>query len=132
VSNSNVAFNCKNAIESEEELFFTIGDPVTAAYTSDQIPWSPELPKHLVQYTAWPGWCETANEDIRLVDLGVAFPIGSTVTGIAQPRDVRSPETFFIGSFDQQHDVWRAGCVVGTILIIFCQALLVISRIYLH
>lgn len=100
-------------MKSEEDLFDTIGDPVTAAYTNTEIPWSPELPKHLVQYTVWPGWYEASDEDLRLLDLGLAFPVGNTVTGIAQPWDLRSPETFFIGSFDYRHDLWRAGCVVG-------------------
>ncbi|KAI1252328.1 hypothetical protein MGN70_006903 [Eutypa lata] len=112
VSSANVAFTCKNAMKSEEDLFDTIGDPVTAAYTNTEIPWSPELPKHLVQYTVWPGWYEASDEDLRLLDLGLAFPVGNTVTGIAQPWDLRSPETFFIGSFDYRHDLWRAGCVI--------------------
>lgn len=125
VANSNVAFTCKNAVESEEELFFVLGDPVTADYSNEEIPWSPELPKQLVQYTVWPGWYEAPNEELRLLDLGLAFPVGSTVKGIAQPRDVRSPETFFIGSFDYRHDLWRAGCVVGILLAYFFLLLLV-------
>jgi serine/threonine-protein kinase SRPK3 len=115
VANSNVAFTCKNAVESEEELFFALGDPVTADYSNDEIPWSPELPKQLVQCTVWAGWYEAPNEELRLLDLGRAFPVGSTVKSVAQPRDVRSPETFFIGSFDYRHDLWRAGCVVCTL-----------------
>ncbi|TRX88294.1 hypothetical protein FHL15_010798 [Xylaria flabelliformis] len=110
VSIGNVAFTC--GFEDEEELFYEMGDPVTAEYTSDQIPWSPELPKHLVQYTLWPGWYEPDEEDLRLIDLGEAFPVDDRVTEIAQPGDVRSPETFFIGSFDYRHDLWRAGCVI--------------------
>ncbi|KAI1428684.1 kinase-like protein [Xylaria sp. FL1777] len=110
VSNANVAFTYK--ITNEEDLFDATGDPVTADYTSDQIPWSPELPRHLVQYTGWPGWYEGPFEELRLIDLGEAFPIGNTVTSISQPSDLRSPETFFIGSFDYRHDLWRGGCVI--------------------
>ncbi|KAH7144317.1 hypothetical protein B0J13DRAFT_607686 [Dactylonectria estremocensis] len=112
VSNANVAFTCKNVIGSEEDLFYAIGDPATAAYTNTQIPWSPELPKHLVRFTLWPDWSEAPNEEFRLLDLGQAFPVDNTITSIAQPGDVRSPETFFIGSFNYQHDLWRAGCVI--------------------
>ncbi|KAI1130091.1 kinase-like domain-containing protein [Nemania abortiva] len=111
VSIGNIAFTCQ--FECDEDIFdATGGDPVTADYTSDQIPWTPELPKHMVQYTLWPRWYESADEDIRLIDVGEAFPVGSTVTEIAQPWNVRSPETFFIGSFDYRHDLWRAGCVL--------------------
>lgn len=106
-------------MESEEDLFHTTGDLVIAPYTSSRIPWSPELPKHLVQHTAWPGWYDNFDEDLRLIDLGLAFPADNVVTGIAQPRGLRSPETFFIGSFDYQHDLWRAGCVVGAFSIRF-------------
>jgi len=120
VANSNVAFTCKNAVESEEELFFVLGDLVMADYSHDEIPWSPELPKQLVQCTAWPSWYEAPNEELRLLDLGQAFPVGSTVKSLSQPRDVRSPETFFIGSFDYRQDLWRAGCVVGTFSPYFC------------
>ncbi|KAI0432299.1 kinase-like protein [Xylaria sp. FL1042] len=111
IYNSNVGFTC-SFIESEEDLFDVIGDPITSAYENTEIPWSPELPKHLVACTAWPGWYESPDECLRLIDLGVAFPVANTVTDIAQPMDVRSPETFFIGSFDYRHDLWRAGCVI--------------------
>ncbi|KAI0414055.1 kinase-like domain-containing protein [Xylaria grammica] len=110
VYNANVAFTCK--IRDEEDLFKIIREPDTADYTSDQIPWSPELPKHLVGCTLWPDWYEAPYEDLRLIDLGEAFPVDSTVASLAQPRDVRAPETFFIGSFDYRHDLWRAGCVI--------------------
>ncbi|KAI1735360.1 kinase-like domain-containing protein [Xylaria scruposa] len=110
VSLGNVAFTCE--FDDEEDLFDAAGDPVTAEYTSDQIPWSPELPKHLVQATIWGGWYEPGEEDLRLIDMGETFPVGDIVTKIAQPMDVRSPETFFIGSFDYRHDLWRAGCVI--------------------
>lgn len=111
MSNGNVAFTCQ--FDGEEDLFDATGGPVTADYTSDQIPWSPELPKQLVRFTVWPGWYERADEDLRLIDMGETFPVDQTVAKIAQPSDVRSPETFFIGSFDYRHDLWRAGCVVG-------------------
>ncbi|KAI1113555.1 kinase-like domain-containing protein [Nemania sp. NC0429] len=110
VSNNNVAFTCQ--FDDEEDLFHATGDPVTADYTCEQTPWSPKLPKHLVGCTIWPGWYELDEEDLRLIDMGDTFPVRDTVAKLAQPLDVRSPETFFIGSFDHQHDLWRAGCVI--------------------
>ncbi|OAA59190.1 Protein kinase-like domain protein [Niveomyces insectorum RCEF 264] len=112
VSNSNVAFTCKNAVESEEDLFDALGEPATAEYTDSEIPWWPELPRHLVQVTGWPGWYESCDGDVRLIDVGASFPADGTVAKISQPRNVRSPETFFIKSFDYRHDLWRAGCVI--------------------
>ncbi|KAI0809735.1 kinase-like protein [Xylaria sp. FL0064] len=111
ISNSNVAFT-SNFIESEEDLFDVVGDPITSDYANTEIPWSPELPKHLVSHTVWPGWYEAPHECLWLIDLGAAFPVDNTVTKIAQPGDLRSPESFFIGSFDYRHDLWRAGCVI--------------------
>ncbi|RWA08288.1 hypothetical protein EKO27_g6804 [Xylaria grammica] len=88
VYNANVAFTCK--ISDEEDLFKIIREPDTVDYTSDQIPWSPELPKHLVRYALWPDWYEAPYEDLRLIDLGEAFPVDSTVASLAQPRDIYS------------------------------------------
>ncbi|KAI1179014.1 kinase-like protein [Nemania sp. FL0916] len=110
ISKTNVAF--MSEFDDDEDLIATLGEPETADYESDQIPWSPDLPKHLVQYTLWPGWYEPALEDLRLIDFGGAFPVDSRVTKIAQPVDLRSPETLFIGSFDYRHDLWRAGCIM--------------------
>ncbi|KAI1163055.1 kinase-like domain-containing protein [Nemania serpens] len=92
ISSSNVAFICR--FDDEEDLFESIEDP------------------HLVKYTIWPGWYEPDEQDLRLIDVGDSFPIGDTFKNIAQPWDVRSPETFFTGSFNYRHDLWRAGCVI--------------------
>lgn len=75
---------------------------------------SPHLPRQLVQTAKWSLWEGETEEDIRLVDWGSAFPAGDTVPleVLAQPIDLRSPETFFIGRFDNRHDLWRAGCVM--------------------
>ncbi|KAH9883511.1 protein kinase-like protein [Xylariomycetidae sp. FL2044] len=112
ISYGNVAFTCKNLVKDEEGLLEIIGEPVTSDYRNVEIPWSPDLPKHMVQYTCWPDWEESPEEELRLLDLGQAFPVGNTVKDLWQPSDVRSPETFFIGSFDYRHDLWRAGCVI--------------------
>jgi serine/threonine-protein kinase SRPK3 len=115
VSSRNIAFTCRNAMDTEEDLIEAIGgEPEIAAYSSEEVSWSPELPKQLVRYATWPGWYETYDEDICLLDFGAAFPVDEAVTSIPQPRHLRSPETFFIGSFDYRHDLWRAGCEVGT------------------
>lgn len=82
---------------------------------------SPHL-KQLVQTARWNMWEDETEEDIRLVDWGSAFPVGETVPVevMAQPIDLRSPETFFVGKFDHRHDIWRTGCVM---FILFYQRL---------
>lgn len=50
-----------------------------------------------------------------MVDWGESFPTSKTATAthLAQPCDLKSPETFFVGSVDYRHDLWRAGCMVS-------------------
>ncbi|KAI0525944.1 kinase-like protein [Xylaria bambusicola] len=89
LSNSNVAFTCKNLVEDDEDLLYAIGEPVIAEYSHGD-PWTPELPKHLVLFTYWPGWWEAPEEDFRLLDLGAVFPVSDSVMSIDQPRDIYS------------------------------------------
>lgn len=58
-------------------------------------------------------WTDRDEEEIRLLDWGLAFPVGQAVTTLPQPIDLRSPETFFCASIDLRHDLWRAGCVAS-------------------
>lgn len=86
---------------------------VAKPYSDKPLP-SPHLPKQLVQIAKWEVWEDETVEDFRLVDWGSAFLIGETVTAesLAQPIDLRSPETFFIGKLDYRHDIWRIGTVI--------------------
>ncbi|KAK7429884.1 hypothetical protein QQZ08_003506 [Neonectria magnoliae] len=70
------------------------------------------MPKQLVASARWPGWVDNAWEDICLVDWGESFPADKTRSNLAQPADLRPPETYFISSFDFRHDLWRAGSVI--------------------
>lgn len=108
-------FTCKSLLNVEDDDLL---DLLSEVYVAN--PWpdkplpSPHLPKQLVQTARWELWEDETVEDIRLVDWGSAFPVGETVSveAMAQPIDLRSPETFFIGKFDHRHDIWRVGCVI--------------------
>lgn len=115
ISPGNVAFTCQGILENDEEdhlLKALGGDHFIAEYTG-QSPRPENLPKQLVQTACWTGWYDCPEEDIRLIDWGEAFPIDETRSNLAQPHGLQSPETFFVGSFDYRHDLWRAGCVVS-------------------
>lgn len=100
--------------DDDDELLDLLSEVYVAKPWPDKPLPSPHLPKQLVQTARWTTWEDETAEDIRLVDWGSAFPVGATVSveALAQPMDLRSPETFFIGNFDHRHDVWRAGCVM--------------------
>ncbi|KAH6845669.1 kinase-like domain-containing protein [Chaetomium sp. MPI-CAGE-AT-0009] len=112
LSYSNVAFTCKAAKASEEDLFDAMGgEPTTVAAGEDEaLP--PNLPRHMVQATAWPSWFEDVDEDLCVLDWGLVFPRDKRLAELAQPKTLRAPETFFVGGFDYRHDLWRAGCVI--------------------
>lgn len=114
ISAGNVTFTCHSLLNDEDDDLL---DLVSEVYTANPLPdkvLPPHLPKQLVQTLKWTNWEDETEEDIRLVDWGSAFLVGETlpVEAMAQPIDLRSPETFFIGKFDYRHDIWRAGCVM--------------------
>lgn len=115
ISGSNIAFTtCNLADLSKEELFAIIGEPKTAALSyTDMSPLGPELPKQLVGKAPWDSWTDEDEEDIRLIDLGESFHFESVPDQLAQPSELRAPETLFIGKFDYKLDLWRVGCVVS-------------------
>lgn len=112
ISFGNVAFTCDLALSDEEDIFDILGGrPTIAQYIGNEaLP--ANLPSQLVKCVDWDMWTDRDEEDVRLIDWGLAFPMGQVVTSIAQPIDLRSPETFFSAYLDHQHDLWRAGCVV--------------------
>lgn len=113
ISFGNVAFTCDIALNGEEDVFVALGgQPITATYTGKEaLP--PGIPRMLVKTADWDMWTDRDEEHIRLLDWGLAFPVGQVVTTLPQPIDLRSPETFFCASIDFRHDLWRAGCVVS-------------------
>lgn len=112
ISFGNVTFMCDVALNGDEDVFVALGgQPITATYTGQEaLPAS--MPRMLVKTADWDMWTDRDEEDIRLLDWGLAFPVGQIVTTLPQPIDLRSPETFFCASIDSRHDLWRAGCVV--------------------
>ena len=113
VSPSNIAFTCKPALESDDKLWKTLGgEAVVAEYESTQ-PRSRHLPVHVVRSASCSGWFDRPWEDIALIDWGESFSTEEVRRTLAQPVDLRSPETFFVESFNYRHDLWRTGCVVS-------------------
>ncbi|KUI62709.1 Serine/threonine-protein kinase SKY1 [Cytospora mali] len=112
VSFGNVAFTCGLALNGEEDIFVALGgQPVTTSYSGPE-PLPANLPHQLVKSADWDMWTDRDEENICLIDWGLAFHVGRVVTTLAQPIDLRSPETFFCAYFDYRHDLWRAGCAI--------------------
>ena len=98
------------------------GEPTTVDAGTDE-PLPPNLPRHMVQATAWPSWFEDVDEDICVLDWGLVFPKEKRLEELAQPKTLRAPETFFVGAFDWRHDLWRVGCVVSFGWLAVCDGL---------
>ena len=73
---------------------------------------APGMPKQLVKATGWDDWIDEDEEDIRLIDLGEAFPYDAPPAELAEPSELKVPEKIFTGTFDYRIDLWRAGCLV--------------------
>lgn len=113
ISPSNLAFTCNFAVGDDEDLWLMMGSEPTVAEYDGKKPRSHHLPRQLVASAKWPGWYDSPDDNLCLIDFGESFPINETRTDLAQPFNLRPPETFFIKSFDYRHDFWRAGCVVS-------------------
>lgn len=117
ISPSNVAFTCNRALQEDENFWEVLGgDPITADYKQGK-PRSSHLPSQLVGVAIWAVWYDGPEEDLRLIGWGDCFPISEKRSSLAQPRNLRSPETFFVGTFDHRHDLWRAGCAVSSVFL---------------
>merc|ERR1712000_169789 len=118
ISGANIVFTAgKLAHLPEEHLFAVIGAPEsTMLARGDGGPLCPSLPKQLVQAAGWDDWVDEDEEDIRLLDWGEAFLHGAEPTKLAQPGDLRAPETIFTGRFDYRIDLWRAGCTIYSLV----------------
>ena len=114
LSGRNVAFTSKGLSElTEEELFELIGPPKTEELRRrDGKPLDTGLPRQLVMATSWASWIEEDEEDIRILDFGVAFPNGMEPKKLPQPTNLKAPETIFEDRCDSRLDLWRAGIIV--------------------
>ena len=96
-----------------ESMFEVIGGPKTEKLIRcDGKPLTPGMPEQLVKKTGWDNWIDEDEEDVRLIDLGEAFPHGTIPARLAEPSDLQVPEKIFTGRFDYRVDLWRAGCMV--------------------
>jgi serine/threonine-protein kinase SRPK3 len=98
---------------SKESLFKVLGTPKSAELARlDGKPLDKGLPKQLVKSASWDDWIDEYDEDLRLLDLGEAFRQGAEPTTLAQPSNLRAPETIFTDTVDYRIDLWRAGIIV--------------------
>ncbi|KAH6846962.1 kinase-like domain-containing protein [Chaetomium sp. MPI-CAGE-AT-0009] len=118
ISGANVAFTARALSElSPESMLEVIGAPRSEDLVRcDGEALAPGLPTQLVQATGWDSWIDEDEEDIRLIDLGEAFPHDAVPAELAEPSELKVPEKIFTGSFDYRIDLWRAGCVIYTLV----------------
>ncbi|KAJ8058231.1 hypothetical protein OCU04_012427 [Sclerotinia nivalis] len=114
ISGSNIGFTCPRlAYLPQDDLFEVLGIPEFEALARvDGQPLHPGVPKQLVKKANWKNWIDEDEEDIRLIDFGEAFVQGSKPDSLAQPADLRAPETIFTDRFDHRLDLWRAGITI--------------------
>ncbi|KAJ9223810.1 hypothetical protein DTO169C6_3924 [Paecilomyces variotii] len=114
ISGANVAFTCSRLSHiAKEELFKTIGMPESEELARlDGKPLDKSLPKYLVKAAEWVDWVDEDEEDIRILDFGEAFLQGNEPGKLAQPGQLRAPETIFTEYFDYRVDLWRAGLMI--------------------
>ncbi|KAH6717117.1 kinase-like domain-containing protein [Leptodontidium sp. MPI-SDFR-AT-0119] len=102
ISGSNLGFTCPRLAHlPESELFDILGTPETEV---------------LARVDGQPLQPDEDDEDIRLIDFGEAFTQGSRPDRLAQPPDIRAPETIFTDHFDYRLDLWRAGITIYSII----------------
>ncbi|TVY46844.1 Protein kinase [Lachnellula occidentalis] len=96
-----------------DDLFEVLGLPEFEELTRiDGQPLGPGVPKQLVKRAFWDDWIDEDEEDIRIIDFGEVFVEGSNPGILAQPPDLRAPETIFTDLLDHRLDLWRAGITV--------------------
>ena len=113
----NVAFTC-NALAhlTDEEFFKVLGAPESEELARlDGKPLDEGLPNQLVKAADWIRWTDETVEDLRIFDLGEAFLKGAEPKMLAQPRQLKAPETILTDSYDYRVDLWSAGIVVRTL-----------------
>ena len=115
VSGANMAFTTGQlATLNPRALFEVIGPPETEKLVRlDKKPLAPGMPEQLIKKTLWDDWIDEDEEDVRLIDLGEAFPLDKPPAKLAEPGGLQAPEGIFTGKFDYRVDLWRAGCTVS-------------------
>ncbi|KAH6619423.1 kinase-like domain-containing protein [Chaetomium sp. MPI-SDFR-AT-0129] len=118
ISGANLAFTTHNLQElSVEEMFEVIGAPFTEQLARrDRGTVHPSMPEQLVQKTGWDMWIDEDEEDVCLIDFGESFVHGAEPYQLAEPPGLEVPERIFTGKFDYRVDLWRAGCLIYTLL----------------
>ncbi len=114
ISGANVAFTARGLSElTPESMLEVIGEPKSENLVRrDGEALAPGMPEQLVKANGWDDWIDENEEDVRLIDLGEAFPHGAAPAELAEPSELRVPEKIFTGKFDYRIDLWRAGCMV--------------------
>lgn len=82
-------------------------------FRNDGKPLGKGFPNQIVKAATWDNWIDEDDEDIRVIDLGETFLLVAEPNIIAQPGQLRAPETIFTNQFDYRIDLWRAGIMVG-------------------
>ncbi|CAG8901418.1 unnamed protein product [Penicillium egyptiacum] len=114
ISGRNMAFTCNTLLNSlDKEFFDVLGFPkIELLARIDGAPLDNGLPTQLVEAAEWVDWTDEDVEDIRLLDFGESFLKGEQPEKLAQPDNLRVPETLFTDCFDYRLDLWRAGCMI--------------------
>ncbi|KAK3291263.1 kinase-like domain-containing protein [Chaetomium fimeti] len=118
ISGANLAFTAHKLRKlSAKKMFDVIGAPVTEQLVRcDRKPLHPSMPRQLVQKSGWDMWVDEDKEDVRLIDFGEAFAHGAEPHQLAEPPGLEVPEKIFTGRFDYRVDLWRAGCLIYTLV----------------
>ncbi|EJP68107.1 serine protein kinase [Beauveria bassiana ARSEF 2860] len=120
LSAANVAFTTRNlASLSEQAPLDVIGLPETAELlNANGSAAGPHLPRQLVGTARWDDWTNECEDDICLVDFGESFRLEAVPDALAQPIDLRVPETLFGTEFNYKFDLWRLGCVIFALILL--------------
>jgi hypothetical protein len=70
----------------------------------------------MVKAAEWDEWVDEQEEDLRILDLGEGFLQGHEPKYLSQPGQLQVPEMIFGNSFDHRVDLWRAGCMVSSLM----------------
>jgi serine/threonine-protein kinase SRPK3 len=116
LSPANIVFTCTQSalFDDNKKIFDILGKPETCSLKHiDGSSLSPEKPTQIVQTPRW-NWVDEDEEDFRLIDFGEAFSNDNPPNTLAQPFDLRAPETFFLDTYDIDYrvDLWSAGLVI--------------------
>lgn len=89
-----------------QELFDILSSPkVEPPARNDSTPLDNGLRTQLVKAGEWVDWIDEDQEGIRLLDFGESFLKGEEPEKLAQPSNLRVPETIFTDHFDYRLDL---------------------------